>query len=334
MPRTSTPRAVPFHEVRHFQPDDCLHYEPISVRGRLHQWVIPTHRHEALNQFQLLERGSARATIDGTVVALRAPVLLMVAAGAMHGFHYEPDSAGHQVTVPTVELRAAFADAPGLQQALARSFVLDSTALGHEAADAVDLLLQLAREFAGRGLGRAEALRAHSLLMALWCLRRAAHAMPLDALGPLDARAPRTPSGSGATSGKPQTTQTAHAPRSAARDSLVQRFRALVDQHYRAHRPLGFYTEALQVSSDHLSRACRCVCGGSALGLVHERMLLEARRLLAYTEMPVARVAGELGFDDAAYFSRLFARKVGLAPAAYRRAAATGLAAKAPPQRR
>ena len=75
------------------------------------------------------------------------------------------------------------------------------------------------------------------------------------------------------------------------------------------------------------------LCGGSALDLVHERVLLEARRLLAYTEMPVARIAGELGFEDAAYFSRLFARKVGLAPAAYRRAAAMGLAGEAAPGR-
>lgn len=305
MPRTSAPRAVPFHEVRHFQPDDCLHYEPISVRGALHQWAIPTHRHEALHQFQLLERGSARATIDGAAIELHAPVLLVVAAGAVHGFHYEPESAGHQVTVPTAELRAAFVDAPLLRQALARSFVLDSAALGPEAADAVDLMLQVAREFGGRAPGRTEALRAQALLLALWCLRRATHT-PLQAVP---------------------------APRSAVRDTLVQRFRALVELHYRAHRPLRFYTEALEVSADHLSRACRSVCGGSALDLVHERVLLEARRLLAYTEMPVARIAGELGFEDAAYFSRLFARKVGLAPAAYRRAAAMGLAGEAAPGR-
>jgi len=299
MPRPAPPRAVPFHEVRHFQPDDCLHYEPISVRGQLHQWTIPPHRHEGLHQFQLLERGGARATIDGEPVELRAPTMLVVAAGAVHAFHYQPESAGHQVTVPTAELRAALADAPALRQRLAHSFVLDAQALGHEAAEAVDLMLQLAREFAGRGLGRAEALQSQALLLALWCLRRA----------------------------EPQGGDTARAaPGTAVRDTLVQRFRALVELHYRAHRPLRFYTAALEVSADHLSRACRSVCGHSALEVVHERVLLEARRLLAYSAMPVSRIAGELGFDDAAYFSRLFARKVGLAPLAYRRAAALGQA--------
>ena len=156
MPRTLPPRAIAFHEVRHFQPDDCLHYEPISVRGRLHQWTIPPHRHETLHQFQLLERGAARASLDGTVVELRAPTLLVVAAGTVHGFHYAPDSAGHQVTVPTAELRAALADAPALREQLARSFVLDSAALvapareeaaSTQATDASQWMLQLAREF-------------------------------------------------------------------------------------------------------------------------------------------------------------------------------------------
>lgn len=301
MPQPPAPRAVAFHEVRHFQPDDCLHYETIAVRGQLHGWTIPPHRHEALHQFQLLERGGARATIDGGVVELRAPVLLVVAAGSVHSFVYEPDSAGHQVTLPTAELRAAFAETPALREALARTFVLDAAALGSEAAEAVDTMLALAREFAGRGLARTEALRSQAVLLALWCLRRAL------------AAAPALPA----------------APRAAVRDTLVQRYRALVEQHYRAQRPLRFYTEALDVSADHLSRACRSVTGGSALDLLHERVMLEARRLLAYTEMPVARIAGELGFEDAAYFSRLFARRMGLAPQAWRRAAMQGAAGAA-----
>ena len=51
------PLIVPFTEVRHFRPEDCLHYEPIDVRGRLHHWTIPAHRHDGLHQFQLLTEG-------------------------------------------------------------------------------------------------------------------------------------------------------------------------------------------------------------------------------------------------------------------------------------
>jgi AraC family transcriptional activator of pobA len=48
------------------------------------------------------------------------------------------------------------------------------------------------------------------------------------------------------------------------------------------------------------------------------RLLIEAERQLRYTSMPVAQVAFYLGFDDPAYFSRFFMRRMGLTPRAFR----------------
>lgn len=122
--------------------------------------------------------------------------------------------------------------------------------------------------------------------------------------------------------------------RQALRDTLVQRFRALLELHFRRHPPLSFYAHSLRVSPDHLSRACRAVAGVSALAMVQQRLLLEARRLLGYTGQPVADIAAALGFDDAGYFSRVFTRQQGLSPTAYRAALVQGLVeAAAPPQK-
>ena len=63
----------------------------------------------------------------------------------------------------------------------------------------------------------------------------------------------------------------------------------------------------------------------SALDIVHERLMLEARRLLAYTSMPVAQVAEQLGYADPAYFSKFFARAVGQTPTTYRSLVARGV---------
>ena len=71
--------------------------------------------------------------------------------------------------------------------------------------------------------------------------------------------------------------------REALRDTLVQRYRALVERHFHEHRPLAFYADALDVTADHLSRVCRAVSSTSALALLHERMALEAQRMLVHT---------------------------------------------------
>jgi AraC family transcriptional activator of pobA len=292
--RPAPPPIVPLREVRHEQPDDCLHCETIAVRGRLHQWDIPAHRHEGLHQFQLLERGGATATLDGVQLRLRAPVALMLAPGTVHAFRYDPDSAGHQLTVPTSLLRQALVGTPVLAPRLDASFVLDRDSLGADASEAVDLFVQITREFESARPGRIEALKAQALLLSLWFLRRGGDGLHDEQ-------------------------------RSALRDTLVQRFRALLELHLRRHPPVSFYAAQLQVSADHLSRACRALTGLSALDLVHDRLLLEARRLLAATPSTVAEVAAELGFEDPAYFSRFFTRRAGQSPSAYRRALLQGL---------
>lgn len=108
-------------------------------------------------------------------------------------------------------------------------------------------------------------------------------------------------------------------------DTLAQRYRGLLEQHFRSHEPLSYYSGALGVSPDHLSRICKKVTGQSALDLLHDRLMLEARRLLAYTPMSIAEVALQLGYEDPAYFSKFFTRHIGDTPSAYRAAVASGV---------
>lgn len=290
--KPASPIAVAFREVRHFQPDDALHCEALTVRGAALDWTIPAHRHEGLHQFMWLAQGAAEVQLDHVPCTMSAPAALLVAPGCVHALRFTPGSDGWQVSVPSARLAQALAGAPLLAARLGRSAVL----AGPEVAGAEARFAALAAEFEASEPGRAEALQAQVALLALHLLRRC------DRL-PAPER------------------------RQALRDTLVQRYRALLEVHLRQQRPLGFYAAALKVTPDHLSRSCRAVSGLSALDLMHERMLLEARRLLAYTPATVAEVARELGFDDAAYFSRFFARRAGCAPQAWRRALAEGRAA-------
>ncbi len=299
---TPAPRLllVPFREVQHDQPEDFLHYEPIALRGEQLGWKIPSHLHEGLHQFQLLEHGSAHGSIDGEPFALRAPAIFMLAPRSVHGFEYRRNSAGHQLTLPGATLQAALAGLADGRDRLNRSFMRGPEALGDTATQGVALFSALAREFSGHAPGRAQALLAWASLVALWFLRQG---------------------------DTPSTARRGHG----ARDTLVQRLRALVELHYREHQALGFYATALKVTPDHLSRSCRSVTGRGALDLVRERLLLEARRLLTYTAAPVTKIAHDLGYQDAAYFSKVFFRAAGKSPTRYRESAGMGLRLLDPP---
>ena len=68
----------------------------------------------------------------------------------------------------------------------------------------------------------------------------------------------------------------------------------------------------------HLNGTCRELAGQPALQIVHERQLLEAKRLLTYTSMTIYEMSDVLGFSDPTNFTRLFRRRVGISPKAFR----------------
>lgn len=100
---------------------------------------------------------------------------------------------------------------------------------------------------------------------------------------------------------------------------MGRRFVELVENNYRKHRPLFFYANRLGVSVTHLGRICRGQFGISSQPIVHDRLVLEAKRNLAYTSASVADIASDLGFRDPAYFSKFFASQVGDTPSSFRK---------------
>jgi AraC family transcriptional activator of pobA len=102
---------------------------------------------------------------------------------------------------------------------------------------------------------------------------------------------------------------------------IAQRFRQLVELHYRDNLGVDDFARALGVTRGHLHGACLRALGRAPQRLVHERLAVEARLRLRQTGQPIEQVAYSLGFRDPAYFNRFFRRMSGLSPGAYRKSA-------------
>ncbi|WDZ87733.1 AraC family transcriptional regulator [Micromonospora cathayae] len=101
----------------------------------------------------------------------------------------------------------------------------------------------------------------------------------------------------------------------------IRTFRRLcqeVERHYRRTRRVEDYADRLGCSVRTLTRACLAVTGRSAKQVVDERVALQARRLLAATDEPIAGIGRHLGFPEPTNFGRFFSREAGLSPGAFR----------------
>ncbi len=263
-----------------------LHCETIPERSRLHDWEIRPHRHQAFFQMLHISDGTGEVLADGAYRPFAADTIIFVPPGVVHGFRFSRDIGGLVVTVLRERLDTPCGASPHLAAfASAPRMVPDADA---QARLAVDSLHRIAAEIAGHGIGRmmlAEAL----VTAALIDLARAS-----------GVRAVQTPDPQDRDQGR------------------IEELAALIDTHFREHRPAAFYAERIGVSPAHLNRIARARTGRSLQALIAARLMEEARRSLVFTFLPAQSIALDLGFSDPAYFSRFFSRHAGESPAAYR----------------
>jgi AraC-like DNA-binding protein len=111
----------------------------------------------------------------------------------------------------------------------------------------------------------------------------------------------------------------ADAPRPDAAWRLVARYTTLLEEQFRSGIGVSEMAAQLGVTSTHLTRCCKLSCGRSAIELLQDRRIFEARRLLSETASPVNQISAALGFASPAYFTRAFQHRTGSSPTAFRR---------------
>jgi len=100
--------------------------------------------------------------------------------------------------------------------------------------------------------------------------------------------------------------------------ALQRRFAELLERDFARHHDVAHYADALGVPAAALARALVALTGRATKELIVERVMVEAMRLLRFTDLTVGEVAFRVGYGDQLYFSRAFKRYAGRAPQAYR----------------
>lgn len=272
--------------------EPMLHVEPIEFRSAPHHWKIDPHVHRRLHQVIFVLRGRGVSLAEGATTGYAPPALILVPAGTVHGFDFEPGTEGFVLSMTDDLLREISRRDPAVAALFEKSATLELPGEALRRTDLAAGFKMLVREFA-------RALPGHSLALEGFLKIILANVL----------RVSRPPS---------------EFPDAAAgrQRGIVTQFRELIETAFREGWSLAEYASALGVSQSRLRNACLSVTEQSPMQIVHARILLEARRQLRYTSVSVSEIAYELGFEDPAYFTRFFSQRTGVSPRAFRSSAA------------
>jgi len=264
---------------------EILHVEKIHDRAAGHAWKIAPHRHPHLHQFLFINRGTTELFIDGKSVTLAAGSGINIPPWAVHGFTFSTGTEGLVISLPVAEFAQLLDEDP----TTANLRHWQAFQLTPDLNDAATMLYDT---YHSSVAAREIALRSLGTY-----------------IGALVAGSMDLPSAASARTQK---------------NALILRFEAEVRNRFKERLKLADYADALAVSPSHLSRACKQTTGVSASRFIESVLFKEACSQLAYTRLTIQQIGYDLGFDDAAYFSRAFRKHTGMSPGSYRKSTAQG----------
>jgi AraC family transcriptional regulator, transcriptional activator of pobA len=253
---------------------------PIAQNAAQGRWRTEAMRSHAAPRLIYISRGQGRITVAGLTSGYGPNNLIFIPARTMYGFELGPTAYGLMLTIPTAMADEWPEDAVHLRL---RDVVAQK--------DIAGIFDSLERELGSAKAGHQRAAHYHLGLLAVFFERQQV-AHPPDAA---DARG-----------------ETA-----AAR--LVAAYTDLIEKDFAKAKGVADYARALGITPTHLTRSCKATCGQSALAILNDRLLFEARVLLRDTRRPVQDIARDLGFSSPAYFSRSFTARTGSTPSRFRR---------------
>ena len=109
-----------------------------------------------------------------------------------------------------------------------------------------------------------------------------------------------------------------HYPDKKIESDIIREFNFLVEENFKTKHSVADYAALLNKSPKTLSNIFSKIGSKTPLQYIHERKMLEARRLLRYSELQIQEIAYEIGYEDIQTFSRFFKKQEGVSPSNFK----------------
>lgn len=283
--------SPPFHSIESFRSRKPVidHFDLIRLEKDLKEigYSLNPHSHDC-HLIVIITHGSGSHTIDAETFKIEAPCIFLLIPGQIHSFEFSKDIQGFAVYF-TMDFYLHYArerhfdKIPFFRTARPQSFVKTDA----ESMKFITVLLEeMLKELTLDLKAKEEALRnfLDILLIRINRLWRDQQLIPGKVTSVVQ----------------------------------VRKFLRLIETHYKKIKTPGEYARLMNLTPNHLNTLCRQSLRRTVTDIIQDRIILEAKRQLAYTDWGVKKIADNIGFKDSSYFLRLFKKKTGMTPDQFR----------------
>ena len=266
---------------------DFIHVEPLEDRSKTYNWEINEHLHSDLTQIFILKHGSGTLFSERKHRRFVAPNLITIPVNTLHGFRFEPNTDGTVVTLSESYLNHLMQNHPLVLNAFQHLSITPFHST-EELSTFNFLIDQIIQELSLPNLQNP----AIAPLLQLFFIHifRASQEQEQSAF---IAKHPSL--------------------------KIFHSFQTDIRRTIRETQSVATYAKGLNISTVHLNRVCHQIVGKSAIKVIHEKRIDEAKRYLIHTQYSISEVSHLLNFNDPSHFTKLFRKYVGASPTEFRR---------------
>ena len=91
---------------------------------------------------------------------------------------------------------------------------------------------------------------------------------------------------------------------------IYVRFKKLLNEHYKEHRTVQYYADELVITPKKLNSITKKHCGETAIQSIHNRILIEIKRQLMFSDLSHKEIAFDLGFNSPSALNKFVRAKL------------------------
>ncbi len=100
---------------------------------------------------------------------------------------------------------------------------------------------------------------------------------------------------------------------------LWNRFNILIEREFKNQHSVSYFTKELGISRQKLNSVLKHMTGMTAANIIDNRLILQAKRLIIFSNLTIKEIAFDLGFDEHSYFTKVFKKITGYTPSEYKK---------------